>query len=144
MTETPALPEAPKEAPKSSAPFDLVNTQDPEGPALKITQTACDRLRILFAEEKAEHPASTPVLSIRVDAGGCSGFQYRLEIIRQPDPEDVLLSYQDIQVAIDAPSLELLNGSHLDFAQELMGAAFVIRNPNAASSCGCGNSFSPF
>ena len=54
------------------------------------------------------------------------------------------LSVRNIKVSIDGPSLDLLQGSYIDFAQELMGAAFVIRNPNAASSCGCGSSFSVF
>ncbi len=124
--------------------FDMINIDKQDTRSLKITQAACDRLTLLFQEEKQIDPSANPLLALRVDAGGCSGFQYFLDIIKGPEDNAVILEYKNIKVSIDGPSLDLLQGSYIDFAQELMGAAFVIRNPNAASSCGCGSSFSVF
>jgi iron-sulfur cluster insertion protein len=73
---------------------------------------------------------------------GCSGFQYGLTFDEQTSPDDVVFEHGGVTVVVDDVSLDLLNGAEVDFVEDLMGAAFQIKNPNAASSCGCGNSFS--
>ncbi len=74
-------------------------------------------------------------------AGGCSGFQYRFELDRQPQPDDMLIERDGARVLIDPASLDLLAGAELDYTDELMGSHFAVRNPNASSACGCGTSF---
>ena len=78
-------------------------------------------------------------LRVSVLGGGCSGFQYRFEFDAATQPDDKLF---DAHVVVDETSLELLGGSMLDYTDDLSGSAFEIKNPNAKSSCGCGNSFS--
>ena len=81
-------------------------------------------------------------LRVAVLAGGCSGFQYRFDLDREQAPDDVVLEQSGARVVIDPASLDLLAGAELDYADELMGSYFTVRNPNATSSCGCGTSFS--
>lgn len=81
-------------------------------------------------------------LRISVQGGGCSGFQYNFLIDEQMTSDDKIFTSGDVEVVIDFISLGLLNASQLDYVEDLSGAKFVITNPNAASSCGCGNSFS--
>ena len=81
-------------------------------------------------------------LRIAVSGGGCSGFQYGLSFDEQRNPDDFVFERDDVKVVVDDVSLDLLNGSEVDFVEDMMGASFQIKNPNAASSCGCGNSFS--
>ena len=75
-------------------------------------------------------------------AGGCSGFQYRFELDETPQPDDLVIERDGARVLVDPASLDLLAGAELDYANELMGSYFAIRNPNATSACGCGTSFS--
>ncbi len=79
---------------------------------------------------------------ISVQGGGCSGFQYNFLIDAELTPDDKIFTQGTTEVVLDFISLGLLNGSHLDYVEDLTGAKFVIKNPNAASACGCGNSFS--
>jgi iron-sulfur cluster insertion protein len=81
-------------------------------------------------------------LRVSVKGGGCSGFLYNFLIDSETTPDDKIFTKDDIEVVTDFISLGLLNGSELDYAEDLSGARFVIKNPNAASACGCGNSFS--
>jgi len=78
---------------------------------------------------------------VAVEGGGCSGFQYEIEL-DEPKPDDLILSGHGETVVIDAVSLPFLASATIDFSEELIGARFVIDNPNASSSCGCGVSFS--
>ena len=80
-------------------------------------------------------------LRVAVLAGGCNGFQYKFDL-DQPAADDLLIERDGARVVIDPSSLSLLAGSELDYADELMGAYFAVRNPQAKSSCGCGTSFS--
>ncbi|MBD3678150.1 MAG: iron-sulfur cluster assembly accessory protein [Rhodobacteraceae bacterium] len=102
----------------------------------KVTPRAFARLA-----EINEATGETKALRVAVDGGGCSGFQYD---IRLDDPaEDDLVMEQDGQkVIVDSISLPFLANATIDFTEELIGARFVIENPNATSSCGCGTSFS--
>jgi len=101
----------------------------------KVTQRAFERLAEIGAHAQGKS------LRIAVEGGGCSGFQYEIELDEQK-PDDLVLSGQGETVVIDAVSLPLLASATIDFSEELIGARFVIDNPNASSSCGCGVSFS--
>jgi len=103
-----------------------------------ITEAAARRIAALKQQEKAE----AAFLRIAVSGGGCSGFQYGLSLDDQHNPDDRLFERDGVTVIVDDVSLELLNGAELDFVEDLIGASFQIKNPNAESSCGCGNSFS--
>jgi len=101
-----------------------------------VTQRAFDRLA-----EIAETSGSPQVLRIAVNGGGCSGFQYDIALDTQAE-EDLVLEDHGQKVVIDPVSLPFLSNAVIDFSEELIGARFTIENPNAASSCGCGISFS--
>jgi len=103
-----------------------------------ITDNAARRIAALKAQEEA----GDAFLRIAVSGGGCSGFQYGLTFDEETNPDDLVFEHGGVRVVVDEVSLDLLNGAEIDFVEDLMGASFQIRNPNAASSCGCGNSFS--
>jgi iron-sulfur cluster insertion protein len=103
-----------------------------------VSESAARRIALL----KQTEAAPDAFLRIAVSGGGCSGFQYGLSFDEQANPEDSVFERDGIAVVVDEVSLDLLNGAELDFVEDLMGASFQIKNPNAASSCGCGNSFS--
>jgi iron-sulfur cluster insertion protein len=81
-------------------------------------------------------------LRVAVEGGGCSGFQYKLDLVEAPQAGDTVIGHNEAHALIDEVSLPLLKGSVIDYAEALIGAQFKIINPNAASSCGCGISFS--
>jgi iron-sulfur cluster insertion protein len=103
-----------------------------------LTESAVRRIASLKAQEQAENA----FLRIAVSGGGCSGFQYGFSFDDQRNEDDVVFERDGVAVVVDDVSLGLLSGAEVDFVEDLMGASFQIRNPNAASSCGCGNSFS--
>jgi iron-sulfur cluster insertion protein len=103
-----------------------------------LTESAAQRIAVLRTQENAENA----FLRIAVSGGGCSGFQYGLSFDDRRNEDDFIFERDGVGVVIDDVSLGLLNGAELDFVEDLMGASFQIKNPNAASSCGCGNSFS--
>ena len=105
-----------------------------------ITVTESAAKRIAFLREQEQVGGAN--LRIAVSGGGCSGFQYGLTFDDQTNPDDRVFERDGVAVIVDDVSLDLLNGAEVDFVEDLMGASFQIRNPNAASSCGCGNSFS--
>ncbi len=106
-------------------------------PALTVTEAAAARVRALVESEG--NPAL--MLRIAVSGGGCSGFQYGFDLDTAVEEDDRILEQHGIKVVIDEASLDLLAGSEVDFVEDLMAAAFQIRNPNATSTCGCGTSF---
>lgn len=104
---------------------------------INISESAASRIAHLLATEP---PGSK--LRVAVLGGGCSGFQYTFDFDAKPvSEEDRLFSKNGAEIVIDEPSLNLLNGSMLDYVETLGAAAFEIKNPNATASCGCGNSF---
>jgi iron-sulfur cluster insertion protein len=103
-----------------------------------VTERAARRVAALRAQQAAEGA----FLRIAVSGGGCSGFQYGLSLDEQQNPDDIVFEKDGVRVVVDEVSLELMAGAEVDFVEDLMGASFQIKNPNAASSCGCGNSFS--
>ncbi|MFN3370043.1 MAG: iron-sulfur cluster insertion protein ErpA [Sphingomonadaceae bacterium] len=81
-------------------------------------------------------------LRVSVDGGGCAGFQYRFDLADAPADDDVEVVTDGVGLLVDSVSLPFLAGAVVDYVENLGGAAFQVRNPNAASSCGCGTSFS--
>ncbi len=100
-----------------------------------VTQRAFERLAEIGAADQGK------ALRIAVEGGGCSGFQYQIEL-DEPAADDLILEGAGEKGVIDPTSLPFLAGATIDFTEELIGARFAIDNPNAASSCGCGTSFS--
>ena len=97
------------------------------------------------AARVAEIMASEPgaqALRVEVLAGGCSGLQYRFELTEKQNPDDLVVESGGAKVLVDPVSLDFLAGSELDFKDSLMGAHFLVKNPNATASCSCGTSFS--
>jgi iron-sulfur cluster assembly accessory protein len=82
------------------------------------------------------------MLRISVEGGGCSGFQYKFDLVGDRTADDVVIERAGARVLIDPVSLDYLAGSEIDFVDDLIGAAFKIKNPQATASCGCGTSFS--
>jgi len=82
------------------------------------------------------------MLRVAVEGGGCSGFQYQFDLVDRAGEDDLVVERDGARALVDVVSLALLNGSEIDFVDELVGAQFQVRNPNAKSSCGCGVSFS--
>ncbi len=107
------------------------------GHGLTLAESAARRLAKLSAEE-----GRALMLRVAVDGGGCSGFQYRFDLVETAEADDIRIETEGQAALVDPVSLPFLKGSEIAFVDELAGAQFVIRNPNAASSCGCGVSFS--
>ncbi|SFP54626.1 Iron-sulfur cluster assembly accessory protein [Tranquillimonas alkanivorans] len=101
----------------------------------KVTDRAFERLSEIDAAAQGQ------ALRVAVEGGGCSGFQYEIKL-DTPDTDDLVLEKDGQKVLVDSVSLPFLSGATIDFTEELIGARFVIDNPNATSSCGCGTSFS--
>jgi len=112
-----------------------VATRSPEG--ITLAESGARRLARL-----SEAEGKPVLLRVAVDGGGCSGFQYRFELVDGPEADDLVVRRDGQAVVIDAVSVPFLKDSVIDFVDELAGAQFVIKNPNASSSCGCGVSFS--
>ena len=105
---------------------------------VSLTESAARRI----AELRIEENAPNAFLRLAVSGGGCSGFQYGFSFDDTRQDDDVVFERDGVELVIDEVSLELVKGAEIDFVEDMMGAYFQVRNPNAASSCGCGNSFS--
>lgn len=105
--------------------------------ALELTDAAVRQVQKLVDEKN-----DAIALRIGVKAGGCSGYQYIFEYESETNANDILVSYSGANVIVDLDSMQLLMGSTLDYVENLAGSEFVITNPNAVGSCGCGKSFS--
>ncbi|MCK0166088.1 iron-sulfur cluster assembly accessory protein [Jannaschia sp. S6380] len=101
----------------------------------QVTQRAYERLAEIGAGDQGK------ALRVAVEGGGCSGFQYQIEL-DTPADGDLVLEGEGQKVVVDEVSLPFLSNAVIDFTEELIGARFTVQNPNAASSCGCGVSFS--
>ena len=106
--------------------------------AIVLTEAAAKRIARLVEQEDQPNL----VMRIAVSGGGCSGFQYGFSFDDAVNPEDRTFERDGVKVVIDEVSLELLAGAEIDYVEDLVGSFFRINNPNAASSCGCGASFS--
>ncbi|MCS6996436.1 MAG: iron-sulfur cluster insertion protein ErpA [Casimicrobiaceae bacterium] len=107
-------------------------------PPLVFTDAAANKVRELILEE------NNPNLKLRVfvTGGGCSGFQYGFTFDEEVNEDDTIMEKNGVTLLIDAMSYQYLVGAEIDYTDGLEGAQFVIKNPNATSTCGCGNSFS--
>jgi iron-sulfur cluster insertion protein len=102
-----------------------------------LSESAARRLHAIARRE-----GRPMLLRVAVEAGGCSGFSYKFDLVDEGDADDLRVERDGAAAVVDVVSLALLNGAEIDFVDELAGAEFRVRNPNARSSCGCGVSFS--
>ena len=105
---------------------------------VRLSDSAVKRIASLISEEGD----GSLMLRLSISGGGCSGFQYGFTFDNTAQVDDHLFERDGVKVVIDDTSLDLLAGSEIDFVEDLVGASFQVRNPNAKSSCGCGSSFS--
>lgn len=106
-------------------------------PAITVTERAAQRLNEIAGADPAGG-----MLRITVEGGGCSGFQYKFDLVGNREPDDEVFEKAGARILVDPVSLPYLAGSEIDFVDDLIGATFRIKNPNATASCGCGTSFS--
>lgn len=102
-----------------------------------ISSSAASRIAMILSKEN-----DASALRVSVEGGGCSGFQYKYELVEQADGDDLVLEKDGATVFIDPVSLEYLSGSVIDYVDDLIGQSFQINNPQAVAGCGCGTSFS--
>jgi len=116
---------------------ETVDLQAPPEPIV-FTEAAADKVRDLLIDE------GNPELKLRVfvQGGGCSGFQYGFTFDEDVSEDDTALQKKGVQLLVDPMSFQYLIGAEIDYKEDLEGAQFVIRNPNATTTCGCGSSFS--
>jgi len=109
-----------------------------EGATVGFSDAAADKVKALIKEEK------NPSLKLRVsvDGGGCSGFQYAFAFDENVGDDDTVIENNGATMLVDVTSMQYLNGAEVDYLEGLEGARFVVNNPNATSTCGCGSSFS--
>ena len=105
---------------------------------VSLSDNAVKRIASLISQEGD----ASLMLRLSVSGGGCSGFQYGFSFDNSVQTDDHLFERDGVKVVIDDTSLDLLSGAEIDFVEDLVGASFQVRNPNAKSSCGCGSSFS--
>jgi iron-sulfur cluster insertion protein len=106
--------------------------------SIKFTENAASKVSALIAEEDNQDLK----LRVYVTGGGCSGFQYGFTFDEAVNEDDTQVEKNGVTVLIDAMSVQYLNGAEIDYTEGLSGSQFVIRNPNASTTCGCGSSFS--
>ncbi|MCB8822092.1 iron-sulfur cluster insertion protein ErpA [Microvirga rosea] len=104
---------------------------------ITLTRSAARRINEIMAGE----PAGA-MLRISVNGGGCSGFQYAFDVETQRQDDDLLVERDGAAVLVDQVSIQYMDGSVIDFVDDLIGQSFKIENPHATASCGCGTSFS--
>jgi iron-sulfur cluster assembly accessory protein len=102
-----------------------------------MTSNAARRIKEILAGEPDKR-----ALRVAVNGGGCSGFQYEFALDSERNDDDLVIERDGATVVIDQTSLAYLDGSEIDFVDDLIGQAFKVKNPNATASCGCGTSFS--
>ncbi len=104
-----------------------------------IALTPAAAARVAAIAQRTGKPA---ILRLAIDGGGCAGFQYRFDLAERVESDDMTAVQDGVTLVVDEISLELVRGSAVDFVESLGGASFQVTNPNAASGCGCGTSFS--
>jgi iron-sulfur cluster insertion protein len=103
-----------------------------------FSDSAANKVSELIADEGNDNLK----LRVYVSGGGCSGFQYGFTFDEEVNDDDTCVEKNGVTVLIDSMSIQYLNGAEIDYKEDLSGAQFVIRNPNATTTCGCGSSFS--
>ncbi|HVQ10315.1 MAG TPA: iron-sulfur cluster insertion protein ErpA [Methyloceanibacter sp.] len=105
-------------------------------PSITLSERAAKRIAQIL---QAEH---APLMRVSVEGGGCSGFQYRFDLVQDQAPDDTMIERDGARVVVDPVSLGFVHGAEIDFIDDLIGAQFKINNPNVTAACGCGTSFS--
>ena len=108
-----------------------------EAPVVSLTERATDKLREIISKQDRAGLA----LRVYVTPGGCSGFSYGMTFADGTEDDDTIVDTKGVRVVVDPMSAMYIKGSEIDFVDALMGGGFALRNPNAVSSCGCGQSF---
>jgi iron-sulfur cluster assembly accessory protein len=106
---------------------------------MDIALTPSAAKRVAWIAQRQDKPA---ILRLAVEGGGCSGFQYKFDLTETAQADDMVVETDGVRLVVDAVSLDLVRGATVNFVEDLSGAAFKVENPNAASGCGCGSSFS--
>lgn len=104
---------------------------------ISLTDAAARRIATIVAKD-----AEKTALRVSVEGGGCSGFSYKFDLVNDRADDDLIIEKDNARVLIDSMSVVYMEGSEIDFVDDLMGQSFQIKNPNAVASCGCGTSFS--
>jgi iron-sulfur cluster assembly accessory protein len=104
---------------------------------LTVSDSAAKRIGKIIEKE-----AGMSALRISVEGGGCSGFSYKFDLVPQVQADDLVFEKNGAKVVVDPVSIDYMDGSELDFVDNLMGQSFQVKNPLATASCGCGTSFS--
>jgi iron-sulfur cluster insertion protein len=118
--------------------IDIIMPTEQAAPAIVFTNAAARKVQELILEEH------NPDLKLRVyiSGGGCSGFQYGFSFDEEQAEDDIAVKNDGVILLVDPLSFQYLMGAEVDYSESLQGAQFVIRNPNASTTCGCGSSFS--
>ena len=103
---------------------------------IEVTESAQKHINKILISENSQF------FRITVLGGGCAGFQYKFDFAEKAEKDDIVFEYTNAKVIIDKTSIDLIQGSKIDYVNELIGSSFKISNPQASSSCGCGTSFS--
>ena len=111
----------------------MIETYNPS--TMNLTEGAVDKILALSKEEVVN-------LRVYVTGGGCSGFQYGFSFDESKDESDTMVEKNGVKLVVDPMSIQYLLGAEIDFQEDLQGARFVIKNPNASTTCSCGSSFS--
>jgi iron-sulfur cluster insertion protein len=106
---------------------------------IEVTNSAVSEITKIMNED---YDIKTNYLRIYVEGGGCSGFQYGFDITEEQNEDDFLVEKEEVKILIDSMSMSYLSGAKVDYKEDLIGSQFVINNPNAETTCGCGSSFS--
>ena len=120
-----------------SVPASSVQNPSVSNAPVVVSDAAARRVAEIVATEEAKS-----ALRVSVEGGGCSGFSYKFDLADGPSGDDIVIERDGALVLIDPVSVMYMEGSVIDFVDDLMGQSFQIRNPNATASCGCGTSFS--
>ena len=105
---------------------------------LKVSVAAVERIKQLIAGKEQDELK----FRVHIQGGGCSGFQYGFQLDEEALEDDIVLEYGGIDVLVDPLSMQYLQDAEVDFKDDLQGSRFFVNNPNAATTCGCGSSFS--
>lgn len=111
--------------------------QDMTETSVTVSDSAAKRIAEIITGE----PSDT-MLRVSVEGGGCSGFQYRFDLVRDRQSDDLAIEKGGVTVLVDPVSVTYMEGSEIDYVTDLIGASFQVKNPNATAACGCGTSFS--
>lgn len=116
---------------------DVMFASDNSESLVKLSESAADRINVIVDKMKSDKK----MLRVAVNGGGCSGFQYSFDLEDTQNPDDLAVSNKGATLLVDQISLMYLAGSEIDYVNDLIGASFQIKNPNATASCSCGSSF---